>query len=690
MLSVQGSIKEHQLRLSQNDFLRRLESGVASIEIGQQFAADMTFWVMTFQDILRLNRERVQRPALREIAEQHLQEDAGHEKWFWHDAKALSVLQSPEWYFGKESARVRELSLELASEVFRAEHDETRVTLILALEATGEVFFPRVVNYFERCNWGDQLKYFAQTHREVERDHEVFESKTHELLSQVTLSAEQTKEANAVVRRVFTAFEGLGSFLEKRICDKLGSQPESRVARYVRLAGAGGLELRTGALVESFASDFGGIARAAVTAVVDARSESQVVHALELANASGVEITVRGGGNSQAGQSIPSAGLVLHVAPMKQVSVDAGARMAFCEPGATWRDLTKISLEQNLLPYVQPLNLDLTIGGTLSAGGLGSSSHKYCTAAHHVAELRAVTGAGERVAGTRENDPDLFNAVLANQGRCAVATRVGLRLRPCGDRVQTISFRYDELGDLLHDMSWLSEHEVPEHMEAFSSSSFLGMRRVGSTYVPRRRWAFTLQLSYECENQVSALQIGKALRAKEVLLEESGDQASYAARYDSRFQFMRASGAWGQAHPWLEWLLPRQQALELATFVLERLPPAYGEGHRLFHLPGGKEYPGFFAVPDGQSFVGLAVLPTGVAKENLPAAMEAARALDDHLSQRGAKRYLSGWLGRPDLAFWRQHYGEGFQTWQTAKERWDPKRVLQSQLFRVASDESAT
>jgi len=147
---------------------------------------------------------------------------------------------------------------------------------------------------------------------------------------------------------------------------------------------------------------------------------------------------------------------------------------------------------------------------------------------------------------------------------------------------------------------------------------------------------------------------------------------------------MRASGAWEQAHPWLEWLLPAESAVELTTTVLERISPAFGDGHRLFYLPGGKDFPRFFAVPNARNFVGLAVLPTGVSKENLSAALAVASAVDRDLQERGAKRYLSGWLGTPNRAFWQRHYAEKLGPWLDAKKRWDPKAVLQSRLFQTA------
>jgi hypothetical protein len=214
---VQATIRSEQHELAGHPFLQRLERGPAGAEHARRIAADLTFWVMTFQDVLRMNLARVQQPLLAQIAQHHLEEDAGHEVWFWRDAQRLSAVHPPEWYFGPEHAPTREVSLEILGEVFRACSDGARLALILALEGAGAEFFGRVVAYFERAGVSDGLMYFADAHRQVEQSHSVFDVQAESRIDRVELSDAVLGESLGVVRRVFQSFHRLSSVLEKHL-----------------------------------------------------------------------------------------------------------------------------------------------------------------------------------------------------------------------------------------------------------------------------------------------------------------------------------------------------------------------------------------------------------------------------------------------------------------------------------------
>jgi len=87
------------------------------------------------------------------------------------------------------------------------------------------------------------------------------------------------------------------------------------------------------------------------------------------------------------GVVIRSGGLkTIHRIDDKQGSRDAGV---------TWAELLKTTLARGLTPPVMTEFQDLSIGGTLSLGGLGGASHRFGAQVDHVLELEVVTGAGE-------------------------------------------------------------------------------------------------------------------------------------------------------------------------------------------------------------------------------------------------------------------------------------------------------
>jgi hypothetical protein len=223
---VQANIGRQQSELARHPFLQRLERGPARAEHARQIATDLTFWVMMFQDVLRMNRARIADPSLAQIAQQHLDEDAGHDTYFWQDIRKLSALRAAEWYFGPEHAPTRDVSLEILGEVFLARSDGTRLALILALEGAGAEFFSRVVAYFERAGVSDGLWYFADAHRHVEQSHSVFDDAV-EPIHAIALSEGTLEESLGMVRRVFDNFHRLSAVLERQLAGGEGA-PERR------------------------------------------------------------------------------------------------------------------------------------------------------------------------------------------------------------------------------------------------------------------------------------------------------------------------------------------------------------------------------------------------------------------------------------------------------------------------------
>jgi len=80
--------------------------------------------------------------------------------------------------------------------------------------------------------------------------------------------------------------------------------------------------------------------------------------------------------------------------------------------------------------------LGLTVGGTLSIGGVGTTTFRHGAQVDHVHELQAVTGEGQLVMCSETRHRDLFEAALAGQGQCAIMTRAVLRLVPAAGMVR--------------------------------------------------------------------------------------------------------------------------------------------------------------------------------------------------------------------------------------------------------------
>ncbi len=164
----------------------------------------LTFFVMAFQDILRLNEARVKDPVLHDIARQHLLEDRGHDDWFLHDLVEIEGhLPDVRDLFSPTFATTRDAAYALLSEVIRTEDDRARVALLLVLESTGHVFFERVVAWLDRIGVARDLRYFARGHLDVDLGHELFEQRMNATLDAIELTDEERRTVIAAVDRCF-------------------------------------------------------------------------------------------------------------------------------------------------------------------------------------------------------------------------------------------------------------------------------------------------------------------------------------------------------------------------------------------------------------------------------------------------------------------------------------------------------
>lgn len=87
----------------------------------------------------------------------------------------------------------------------------------------------------------------------------------------------------------------------------------------------------------------------------------------------------------------------------------------------------------------------LSVGGTLSVGGIGGTSQHAGVQVDNAAELEVVTGCGERVRCSHEVHRDLFEGVFAGAGQCAIIVRAKLRLVPAETQPRLFLLFYDDL-----------------------------------------------------------------------------------------------------------------------------------------------------------------------------------------------------------------------------------------------------
>ncbi|GGI81211.1 hypothetical protein [Legionella impletisoli] len=211
MKAIEAYIESKQNEFLDHPFFEKLEQ-LNTLEEISYFVPELTFWAMTFQDILRINEEKVSDPYLKKIARHHRMEDAGHEKWFLHDKKYLLELSEGKnnddvaWLYSKDLQITRDAAYAILAEIYKIDDELLNVVLLLTLESSGHVFFEKVANQVKKAGGDSDLKYFSSAHLEVEMAHAIFEEEMERKLYERRVSTSTRRNALKMIDRCYDAF----------------------------------------------------------------------------------------------------------------------------------------------------------------------------------------------------------------------------------------------------------------------------------------------------------------------------------------------------------------------------------------------------------------------------------------------------------------------------------------------------
>lgn len=213
MKTIQTYIDSKQQEFMSHPFFAVLEK-LDSLEEISYFVPELTFWAMTFQDILRINEERVKDPYLKKVARHHRLEDAGHDKWFLHDKKYMGNVSHETycnkddvaWLYSKETQLTRDAAYSIMSEIYKTDDELLNIALLLTLESSGHVFFEKVVKQVKKTGEDKNLKYFSSSHLEVELAHALFEEEMEKNLFAIQVPINVRREALKMIDRCYDAF----------------------------------------------------------------------------------------------------------------------------------------------------------------------------------------------------------------------------------------------------------------------------------------------------------------------------------------------------------------------------------------------------------------------------------------------------------------------------------------------------
>jgi FAD/FMN-containing dehydrogenase len=156
---------------------------------------------------------------------------------------------------------------------------------------------------------------------------------------------------------------------------------------------------------------------------------ADVVSAVRFGRDLGLEIAVRGGGHSVAGNALTEGGLVIDLRQLNTVSVDPDVRTATVAGGATMSQLDRATEPYGLVTTGGRVSTT-GVGGFTLGGGNGWLDRKFGLACDNLLAVALVTADGRVVQASATENPELFWALHGGGGNFGVATAFTFRLHP--------------------------------------------------------------------------------------------------------------------------------------------------------------------------------------------------------------------------------------------------------------------
>jgi cytokinin dehydrogenase len=415
--------------------------------------------------------------------------------------------------------------------------------------------------------------------------------------------------------------------------------------------------------------DIGSGIRRPPVAVLRPRSVEDIVRITAYANKSGRKIAMRGQGHSLYGQAQVEGGIVIDSSTLDTVRPH-GNDLLDAQPGALWGQVAKVALGQGRALPVMVDALMLSVGGTLSVGGIGETSYREGCQVDHVSELDVVTASGEHVTCSPERNEELFRMMLAGLGQCGIIVRARLRLVRAPAYVVLRTLNYPDLETLVSDQRGLATAE--------------GLGPLTSRIVKEPGGAMRFQLIAGTffEDGIEPGSSPRWMTGLRHVSEAPPSRLSYWDYLDRRTASQMASIAAvkrGTKNPSLAFMIPDASVLPFVTRVLETPEAFVGIWLiEVFPMITARFTQPLQKMPGGDLSFGVRLhRRTSADNSHDPQAMLAAnQALVTELLVAGGKVYppYAPVLSQEQ---WHRHYEPA--TWQrfaAAKRRFDPNDVL--------------
>ena len=417
------------------------------------------------------------------------------------------------------------------------------------------------------------------------------------------------------------------------------------------------------------ADDFGHLVRREPLAVLKPGSVDDVVKLVRFARRNNIHVAARGQGHSTQGQAQVEAGVVVDMATLATVH-EINPTNALVDGGTRWLDLLAQTIPQGLTPPTLVDFLELSVGGTLSLGGIGSQAFRHGPHVDNILELHVVTGEGELRSCSATHNVALFDAVRSALGQFGLIVRARVRLTVAPPNARLYHAFYSSLPAFLSDLERLIDDGRFDTVQGFAIPDGAG------------NWLYQLETSKyfspgqepDDESLLSGLAFNPGTQSAQDMT-----YFDYLNRLAPLVAFLRQIGVWEFPHPWVNLFVPAANAQTLIGETLATLTvDDVGQGPILIYPFNRERFRApFFGVPESHHFFVFALLRNAVppTPERAAQLVAANRTLFERAVMLGGKRYPfdSVPMTRHD---WQKHFQPLWGAFVSAKRHFDPANIL--------------
>ncbi|KAK6140722.1 hypothetical protein DH2020_025540 [Rehmannia glutinosa] len=451
--------------------------------------------------------------------------------------------------------------------------------------------------------------------------------------------------------------------------------------------------------------DFGGLQFSKPLAVIRPANSDDVAKVIRLASRSPhLTVAASGNGHSVNGQAMAHRGLVLDMKAVEsEIHVDPTTAVADVSGGALWEDVLRhCVLGHGLAPRSWTDYLGLTVGGTLSNAGVSGQSFIYGPQTENVTEMEVVTGNGDVLVCSKNQNTELFFGVLGGLGQFGVITRARVLLQPAPDMVRWIRVVYSDFSEFTRDAESLvtrPEGDSFDYVEGFvfvnSDDPVNGWMSVpldpdqyfDPARIPRSAGPvlYCLEVALHYKNEDSPSErveklIGGLRFIEELRFWVDVGYIEFLLRVKRAEEEAKANGIWDAPHPWLNLFVSKTDIADFDRVVFKNiLKHGVGGPMLVYPLLRSKwDNRKSVVLPQGEIFYLVALLrfcfpyPKGLSVGEM---VVQNQEIIQSCTKNGFdfKLYLPHYNTREG---WKHHFGNQWTRFQDRKATFDPMAIL--------------